>query len=477
MEKVDDAVYIKVPTTEEGLAAMQVLKRQGVGVTAAAVYTKVQGFMAITVGADFIAPYVNRIANLDVDPHELISAIADMISRTGASTKIVAASCKNIAQVNDALLAGAHTVTVRPDLLHEAFGAASATSPTTGRLSTATRASQPCETTTRAKSDGPPQAGPSLRAPVWPLGTTTGTEPDAMISMIALDLDGTLLGQDHQTVPASAIEVLAELAGEGVHVVPATGRTRGLMAHELGQLPFVNYLVSSNGASVFDRSASRPVVPAETLPVPRARQIYAVLEPYDVSFELYQDGAAYLERSRLQVFRRSFAPGFAAHLLAHTHLVDSMLPLLARGGTEKFNISGVAPDERRAIVARLLEIPELALTSSLSGNVEVMAAGVSKARALRRLAGVLGVQASDIVAFGDSDNDISMLKWAGRSYAMANGTQEARSAARHVAPSNADDGIAVTLRDLLANHRPDLDRPATLNPYCSPLSRAGSDGG
>ena len=124
LAKVDDSVYIKVPTTEEGLAAMQTLKRQGVRITATAVYTKVQGFMAIASGADFIAPYYNRVANLDVDPGELIGAIAAMIEAQQAPTKIVAASFKNIAQVNDALLAGAHAVTVRPDLLHEAFGAA-----------------------------------------------------------------------------------------------------------------------------------------------------------------------------------------------------------------------------------------------------------------------------------------------------------------------------------------------------------------
>jgi transaldolase len=103
---------------------MQVLKRQGVRVTATAVYSKVQGFMAIATGADFIAPYCNRVANLDVDPRGLVGAISAMIKAQQAPTKIVAASFKNIAQVNDALLAGAHAVTVRPDLLHEAFGGA-----------------------------------------------------------------------------------------------------------------------------------------------------------------------------------------------------------------------------------------------------------------------------------------------------------------------------------------------------------------
>lgn len=124
LERVDGAVYIKVPTTQEGLAAMQVLKRQGVHITATAVYTKVQGFMALAVGADYIAPYYNRVANLDVDARELIGAIAKMIDMHRSPSKIVAASFKSIAQVNSALMSGAHAVTVPPQLLHEAYNSA-----------------------------------------------------------------------------------------------------------------------------------------------------------------------------------------------------------------------------------------------------------------------------------------------------------------------------------------------------------------
>lgn len=124
LQQVDERVYIKVPTTEEGLKAMKALKEKGVGVTATAIYSKIQGFLAIAAGADFIAPYFNRMENLDVDAREVIAAFAEMIGRTGANTKILAASFKNMAQVNDALLAGAQTVTVQPALLCDALKSA-----------------------------------------------------------------------------------------------------------------------------------------------------------------------------------------------------------------------------------------------------------------------------------------------------------------------------------------------------------------
>lgn len=124
LKNVDDAVYIKIPTTEEGLKAMRALKAEGVHVTATAIYSKIQGFMAIACGADFIAPYYNRMENLDIDSCDTIAAFRQMIDEDDSNTKILAASFKNIAQVTNALLAGAHTATLQPALLHDAFGMA-----------------------------------------------------------------------------------------------------------------------------------------------------------------------------------------------------------------------------------------------------------------------------------------------------------------------------------------------------------------
>lgn len=125
LSEVDKDVYIKIPTTEEGLIAMRALKAEGVGITATAIYYKIQGFMAINAGADFIAPYCNRMASQDIDFRSTIAAFRQMIDENGADTKILAASFHCMEQVNDALLAGADIATVPPALLHEAFGAAS----------------------------------------------------------------------------------------------------------------------------------------------------------------------------------------------------------------------------------------------------------------------------------------------------------------------------------------------------------------
>lgn len=102
IEKIDSDVYIKVPTNEEGLKAIQELKSRGYNVTATAIYTKMQAYIAIAAGADYIAPYFNRMESLNIDPREAISEMAKEIARTKSGTKILAASFKNIGQVNAA---------------------------------------------------------------------------------------------------------------------------------------------------------------------------------------------------------------------------------------------------------------------------------------------------------------------------------------------------------------------------------------
>lgn len=117
LNRVDDKVYIKVPVTMEGLKVIKTLKKKGVNVTATAIYSKAQGFLALEAGADYMAPYYNRMENLGIDPEDVIASFADMISQYGYSAKVVAASFKNIGQVNKAFLAGAQAATVDPAVL------------------------------------------------------------------------------------------------------------------------------------------------------------------------------------------------------------------------------------------------------------------------------------------------------------------------------------------------------------------------
>lgn len=110
-------VYIKVPVTKDGLQAIKTLKEDDIKVTATAIYTEIQAILATELKADYLAPYVNRMANLNTDPYEVIKNVHDNIKNTGSDTKILGASFKNVDQVLQATHAGAEYVTVGTDVV------------------------------------------------------------------------------------------------------------------------------------------------------------------------------------------------------------------------------------------------------------------------------------------------------------------------------------------------------------------------
>lgn len=109
-------VYIKVPTNEVGIKTMKTLKKNGYNVTATAIYTVQQAVMAASVGADYAAPYFNRMCNNNYNAPEAIAEMAEIYSMHGKKTKLLAASFKNTNQITQALLAGAEAITASPEL-------------------------------------------------------------------------------------------------------------------------------------------------------------------------------------------------------------------------------------------------------------------------------------------------------------------------------------------------------------------------
>ena len=116
-QRLGKDVFIKVPVIEEGVKAMKLMKARGLRVTATAVVSVQQAFLAGSVGADYVAPYVNRMENLSIDPYEAVARIREIFDNQGITTKILGASFKNTQQVMRTYEMGAEAVTVAPELL------------------------------------------------------------------------------------------------------------------------------------------------------------------------------------------------------------------------------------------------------------------------------------------------------------------------------------------------------------------------
>ena len=94
VQQLGQETFIKIPVNEAGLAAIKQLKQANYRITATAIYTEFQGYLAIAAGADYLAPYYNRMENLTIDSQKVIEHLAAEIKRTNAKSKILAASFK-----------------------------------------------------------------------------------------------------------------------------------------------------------------------------------------------------------------------------------------------------------------------------------------------------------------------------------------------------------------------------------------------
>ena len=114
-----ERVVPKIPITEVGIQIAQQLHTEGHRIAFTAVTTVAQAYLASLVGAQFIIPYYNRLRRSGVDPHERISQMALAFSRQQAPTRIMAASIKSTAEAASAILAGAHDLTIAPQILQD----------------------------------------------------------------------------------------------------------------------------------------------------------------------------------------------------------------------------------------------------------------------------------------------------------------------------------------------------------------------
>ncbi len=108
--------YAKIPVTPAGLRAIKAAKAEGLNVLATAIYSADQAFLAAMNGADYLAPYVNRMCNYGDGVGQVADLVA-MLAANGLASKICAASFKNTEQVHEVICAGAQSVTVAPDIV------------------------------------------------------------------------------------------------------------------------------------------------------------------------------------------------------------------------------------------------------------------------------------------------------------------------------------------------------------------------
>ncbi|GAA5217119.1 fructose-6-phosphate aldolase [Corallincola platygyrae] len=120
-------MVVKVPATETGLAAIKLMKLEGIRVLATAIYSAQQGFFAALCGADYLAPYVNRIDAINGCGIDVVADLQILLDQNGLETKILAASFKNTQQAMEVMKLGIEAITLPVDVAAQMFAHPSVT--------------------------------------------------------------------------------------------------------------------------------------------------------------------------------------------------------------------------------------------------------------------------------------------------------------------------------------------------------------
>lgn len=112
-----DNYFAKIPVTAEGYKAMAMIKDAGIKVTATAIFTQQQALVAARSGADWVAPYVNRLDNISSHGIEVVGNIVENFDTYGLDTQVLAASFKTVDQVHRVSMMGSHAATISFEIL------------------------------------------------------------------------------------------------------------------------------------------------------------------------------------------------------------------------------------------------------------------------------------------------------------------------------------------------------------------------
>jgi len=259
--------------------------------------------------------------------------------------------------------------------------------------------------------------------------------------LVAVDLDGTLLGDDKR-VSARTQAAIAAVSDAGHHVVAVTGRGHESAAPLLAHIPAIEYIVGSNGAYAY-RVATGSLDWSQPIRTAEADRWIALIRAR-------LPGACFgWESEAGTVYEEEFLALRVDPLADDPDVAGTQSP---GGDLHKLFVRSpsVTGRELQGFVTDLL-IGAAEVSSSGIPFVEVTAAGVDKGSGLVRIARALDVPLDRTIVFGDNLNDVPMFRMAGSAVAMGNAVAEIRALADRVTSPNTADGVAEMLETLLVH--------------------------
>lgn len=254
------------------------------------------------------------------------------------------------------------------------------------------------------------------------------------IKLIAIDIDDTLI-TDQLVIPHACRQSIATARAQGVKVVLATGRMLESTTPFAKELGLTEPLICYNGALIQSPNDGYPLI-HHPIPLELAREIVALGQSENLHVNVYLDGRMYV------AVINEYTEFYSSFTKTEAHPVGDLLAFMDRPPTKLLYVckAEVAEKWRKTLQQRYHG--RLEVFRSKPQYVEFTNRGVSKGAALQELAELYSLVPAEVMAIGDSFNDIPMLKYAGIGVAVANAPTAVRSMADYVTASNEECGVA-----------------------------------
>ena len=270
----------------------------------------------------------------------------------------------------------------------------------------------------------------------------------AKISMIALDLDGTCLDGAGKLTDRTR-NILEEYGRKGTQIVFTTGRPIAGILKELRTISGTNYAIALNGGMVYELLDER-IIYKKSIDREEVLLVRDIVLKHDALTDVASSGVGFGDKKTYDnagkyIKNDDFRNYYLSSRGAKKDLWENIEKLES---VEKINMFFSDMEERRKVLEELKILKTSKVCSGMPNNIEINHSEVNKGNALKWLCKKLGIDISELIAFGDGGNDISMLRAAGCGVAMGGALGTVKAAADYVTATVDEDGVKKALLHL-----------------------------
>lgn len=272
-----------------------------------------------------------------------------------------------------------------------------------------------------------------------------------MIKFIVTDLDGTLLNKE-QKIPSKTKQYLKDLQKRGIKIILASGRNPKRMQEMIDDLELDTYCIAGNGYKIFHTTSNEEII-MDSFTKEETHYYFQKLKQYGEEILAFSPTTLYsyipekIKEEKLDYLQEHKLPkpmnliGGPYHIIYDHSKAYEKIELQSDFKQEVYKICVKGKKATLLKIQKAMKDEKCQCVITSDNWLELLPLNNSKGNALKQVAKKMNFKLEEVIAFGDGENDLSMLELVGKAYAMENGTDSLKQQIKKIAPSNDKEGV------------------------------------